>query len=240
MQFTRGMRACLGMAALAALGFLAGWWSGGQQQGRVAEERASAAQRGHLLRKDRNSEDGRVVFLGSSTFQGMDVSSISPRALNMGLGGDTIESLQARSANYRSIARASAVVVNVGLNNLVRDCALPPSTLENLMSSWPAGVPVVVVGVQGIAPARRRERCDGQLGPLVRAWNAQQAAACAARPNCRYVGNPVPAEPSDDDAGALLEADGIHLSASAYGALKATICGGLMQALGQQAVACRQ
>ncbi len=188
----------------------------------------ASEQRGHLQRLDRNGAAGRVVFLGSSTIQGMDIAGVTPVGLNLGLGGDTLDGLQQRLAGYRTVRSAAAIVVNIGLNDLLQSCQMPNSALERLMKRWPPSVPLVMVGVQGLAPEQRRKHCDGRMDELVRDFNQTLEATCQERTPCRFVRSPVPADVDAPRARALLEPDGLHLSTQGYGPLKAAIKSALL------------
>lgn len=173
-------------------------------------------QRGHLARLDGASLPGRVVFLGSSTFQGLDVSAVTPVGLNLGLGGDTIKGLADRMTDYTSPRHASAVIVNIGLNDLMQRCTLPKNSLATVLTQVPASIPILVLGVQAIDTALHGARCDGRIAELIGDLNKQQAQACASRPACTFVQHPANLQAAPTPASSILENDGIHLSASGY------------------------
>ena len=182
------------------------------------------AQSGHLRRLDRGSANGRVVFLGSSTFQGLDVSSITPLGLNLSMGGDTLPNLVKRSAGYRSLATARAVVINVGLNDLLKRCVLPETTIQVLFSLIPANTPVVVVGVQEIPGTETARPCNGKrLSLLISELNSQLSQSCNQRNTCRFVPNPVTFALDESARKERLETDGIHLSPAGYTRLSSDI-----------------
>lgn len=218
------------------LAFLAGWIGGRGSPAARSEATFASEQRGHLQRLDRNGMAGRVVFLGSSSIQGMDITGVTPIGLNLGLGGDTLDGLQQRMAGYQTVPSAAAIVVNIGLNDLLQTCRLPTSALERLMTRWPTAVPLVMVGVQGLAPEQRRNRCEGRMDELVHAFNRALDAACQGRKPCRFVMSPVPADVDAPRAQTLLEPDGIHLSIQGYAALKAAIRSALLAIGGPELV----
>lgn len=230
----RLLLASMALVALVAAGLALAYRAGTAPP---AESSFAAVQRGHLLRLDGASVPGRVVFLGSSTFQGLDVSAVTPLGLNLSIGGDTLAGLSARAARYRSLASARAVVVNIGLNDLLNDCAMPRSGVDALWPLLPAALPVVVVGVQQIDAQRHKQKCAGALPGLISAYNGVLGDACRARPGCRFVANPLGAQGAGGAGAAadsaLREADGIHLSVAGYRALAAA----LRRALGDFAVA---
>ena len=173
---------------------------------------------GHLSRLDSVAEPGQVVFLGSSTFHALDVGSVADRSLNLSIGGDTVEGLVERMRGYRSIPLARGVVVNIGLNDLIRGRSAEEVPLDDLFQAIPAAKPVVLLGVQMVAGAAL-ERRPGLSESSAR-LNARFAQACGQRHACTFVENPADGTPAGN---AMVGADGIHLSPDGYAALRARL-----------------
>lgn len=186
-----------------------------------ATELYAETHRGHLQRLDANANPGRVVFLGSSTFQGLDTAAISPVALNLGMGGDTLSRITARARDYGSISQAGAVIMNIGLNDIMHTCrAISGEVLQALFELIPESMPLMILGIQGVSPRRHGARCGGGVTGLIAETNMTLANRCAQAPNCRFVTNPIPADIDAIASQTLHEPDGIHLSPSAYTELK--------------------
>ncbi len=66
------------------------------------------------------SPEKPVFFLGDSITAGLNVSSISDRAINFGIGGDTTMGLAWRINQYPNLHHARAIVIEVGVNDLPR------------------------------------------------------------------------------------------------------------------------
>lgn len=186
-------------------------------------------QRAHLLRLDGSSANGRVVFLGGSTFQGLDVSSVTPVGLNLSIGGDTLPALTTRSARYRSLATARAVVINIGLNDLSAHCAQPTANIEDLFASIPGATSIVVLGVQGIDLGKYSGNCRSTLNDLISEFNRRLVTSCSARLGCVFVPNPVHTVVPPDAMEYLQESDGVHLSRTGYTVLSALLRKALLQ-----------
>ncbi len=186
------------------------------RQARVPTASFVETQRGHLARLDGASAPGRVIFLGSSTFQGLDVSAVSPLGLNLGLGGDTLHGLAERSAHYRSPRLAQAVMLNIGLNDLMQQCRQPETTLDRILAQIPAQTPVFVLGLQRVDTHRHGMRCSGRITQLITDLNTQHAQACARHSNCSYLLHPAGPETPPSTSFVQFEDDGIHLSAAGY------------------------
>lgn len=204
------------------------------RQSTEGDERGSASsfaetQRAHLRRLDGASADGRVVFLGGSTFQGLDVSSVTPVGLNLSVGGDTIPALTARSARYRSLAAARAVVINIGLNDLSVNCAQPMANIEDVFASIPATTPIVVLGVQSIDSVKYLGNCRATLNSLIFEFNRRLVTSCSARIGCVFVPNPVRSAITPDAIEYLLESDGVHLTRMGYLELSSLLRKALLQ-----------
>ncbi len=63
---------------------------------------------------------GRLLLIGDSQMQRMDASLLARPALNFGIGGDTIDFMSKRFGDYDYRARAGAVVLWGGVNDLLR------------------------------------------------------------------------------------------------------------------------
>lgn len=176
-------------------------------------------QRGHLRRLDGASVERRVVFLGGSSFQGLDTASVTPIGLNLSIGGDTLQGMIERSAAYRSLARARVVIVNIGLNDLMRDCAQPAVGIEDLFALVRAETPIILLAVQGVQQAERSPRCDTGIAKLIDEFNQRLLDACNYRDNCHFIPSPVTTNMDQDLMKALQESDGIHFSVSGYQAM---------------------
>lgn len=181
-------------------------------------------QNGHLRRLDRASSNGRIVFLGSSTFQGLDTSAITPLGLNLSTGSDTLSNLVRRASDYRSLATARAVVINIGLNDLMQTCHQPETKMQSLLALVPTATPIVLVGIQAVTAARKPAACDGvPLSVLISGFNDQLLQACNDRKRCQFIENPIVFSLDDATRREMMETDGIHLSPAGYALLSRKI-----------------
>jgi lysophospholipase L1-like esterase len=206
-------------ATLASLALGAGWLAGPfgpVRQGAPTD----AAMLEQVLRLDLASEGPRVVFLGSSTFLALDLAAVTPAALNLSVGGETMAEMLDRAAGYRSLAVATALFVNSGFNDLARSCQPPAAaTLRRLGTLVPTRTPVFIVGVQLPSASRQAAMCNSRIGALVGALNEALAGQCVQLPNCVFIPNPSAAPMSDPERERLFAPDGIHFSAFGYARL---------------------
>ncbi|ACY14750.1 GDSL-type esterase/lipase family protein [Haliangium ochraceum] len=168
--------------------------------------------RRHHQRLLANVAPGAVLFLGSSSIQGLDVGAVAERAVNLGIGGDTVPGLSARWPQ-RVAREARALVVAVGFNDL-RDAPAErvAGSFAALLARAPSEVPLVISGPQPLAPALAAERPE--LSARIAELNRHYQRLCAARARCRYLDTP--AVLAACPGGAVHEPDGVHLSARGY------------------------
>jgi lysophospholipase L1-like esterase len=82
-----------------------------------------------------------------------------------------------------------------------------------ILSAIPAHVAVVAVGLPPAAPSARK---GAPRNADLAALDAGLAAACAARPLCRFVDTAAPMARTRDEKDTLHDEDGVHLSAAGY------------------------
>lgn len=203
----------------------------GPEDGR---SRFVTAMRGHHRRLARNIEPGAVLFLGSSSIQGLDAGAVVDRAVNLGIGSDTVVGLIERWP-ARAVAEARAVVLAIGFNDL---SAQPVDTVlarfAELLARIPEATPVLVSGVQPIEMEAAPARLAG-IDVAIRDLNQGYRALCQARPACRYADTWAALAPARCPGRPVHEDDGIHLSAQGYACWKDMLRDGL-RALGVDGV----
>lgn len=166
--------------------------------------------RAHYRRLDSNTPAGATIFLGASTVQGLNAAQVRACHANFGIGGEAARELVGRLDDYGSLDRAAAVVVMTGLNDVLRrDDADLADNYRRLLARLPAGQPVILSSLPRLSPAAETSRFHASA--VVRA-NEQARAACASRPNCRFVDLHGAMSPLVT----LTERDGIHLDAAGY------------------------
>lgn len=203
------------IAIAGAAGFLLGSVLSGRDANALAQRAFRAESLGHLARLDSVAEPGQVVFLGSSTFHALDVGSVAAPALNLSLGGDTVDGLLERIAGYRSLPQARAVVLNIGLNDLMRGRVAEDIPVHVLFQAIPPEKPVVVLGVQKVS-GTVLERRPG-LTEAGSQLDTRFEQACRQRSRCVFVENPADGTAAGN---LLLGADGVHLSSDGYARLR--------------------
>lgn len=67
---------------------------------------------------DASVPDKATIFLGDSITQGLATAAVTPYSINYGIGGETTARLLDAMPMYKSLARASAIFMNIGINDL--------------------------------------------------------------------------------------------------------------------------
>jgi lysophospholipase L1-like esterase len=68
---------------------------------------------------DETVPDNSVVFLGDGHVQALAVTAVSPDAVNFGIGGQSTAQLLEAIPSYKSLRRASAIVLEIGISDIV-------------------------------------------------------------------------------------------------------------------------
>ncbi len=162
----------------------------------------------------RNLPDNAVVFLGDSLVQGLCVAAVTPYGVNLGIGRDTTGGVLQRLNKYRSLERVRAVIVAVGVNDLIhghQDGIV--ERYELILQAIPGHVPIVLSAILPV---------DDQVTQKVRnkdvaLLNGDIRAVCLKYDNCsiceiteKMVGF------SGNLASEYHVGDGIHLSPQGY------------------------
>ncbi len=182
-----------------------------------AEETVSPFRRNTMAlqaRLDLTVQPRAVWVFGDSHVQAMDIGRIAERAVNLGIGEDTVPGLLSRIGAHPALPTAAGVVLAIGINDFAfRDPEEIAASYAVLLARLPAAMPVVVSAVLPVSEHARPGGFNARIGRL----NAALATLCRARPTCRFA-----------DAGPLLRdatgapdpqmylADGLHLSAEGY------------------------
>lgn len=73
---------------------------------------------GYHSRIDGNVPNQSVIFIGDSITQGLCVTAVANPSVNYGIGSDTTVGVLQRLPVYRSLEKASAVVIAIGINDM--------------------------------------------------------------------------------------------------------------------------
>jgi hypothetical protein len=127
---------------------------------------------------DASAPSGAVVFLGDSHLHRLAVAAVAERPVNLAYGGQTAEQVAEALPGYASPAKARAIVLMIGTNDLLRgEHDALPGRLKSVLAALPAGVPLVWSGVPPL---------NGKPQKI----NETIRALCASRRGCTYVGAP--------------------------------------------------
>lgn len=163
------------------------------------------------LRMDGNVPDGAVLFVGDSLFQGLCTDAVACPSVNYGIGQDTTVGVLVRLPQYRSLLRASAMVLEIGANDLDRrDNRQIIENYRRILEAVPRSVPVVCCAMLPVN-GRLMSPPDESANARIREFNASLKALCSGDPRCVFVdptNRLVDAE--GNLAAALQDGDGVH------------------------------
>ena len=171
------------------------------------------------LRQQPFIQKNSVHLLGDSHIQGLYLNDFCPKAVNLGIGGDTTSGLLARLPYYSSIQSASAVVLLIGYNDLPYRsniqiieqyqqvlAKLAPHTKKLLVA-----IPPPASTFTNFEAAQRVQQLNVELKKLAEGSSQLEFIA--------GTWQTMPVEAADK----LLLTDGIHLAESGYDVLRSQL-----------------
>ena len=109
-------------------------------------------------RMDGNVPNGSVLFIGDSITQGLCVSAVALPSVNYGIGSDTTLGVLQRLPEYKSIDKASTVVLAIGINDMKRRSN--EDILKNyrsIIEHIPQNIPIVISAILPLDEESRPE-----------------------------------------------------------------------------------
>ena len=224
----------MGFTFLLALSFMAGAFAERSPQAMPGEGELGQHFRRMTTyhgRMDGNVPEGAVLFIGDSITQGLCVAAICEHGVNYGIGSDTTAGVLDRLPLYPSIARAAAVVLAIGVNDLGRrDNEFILENLREILKRITEDAPVVV---SAVLPLDENVEAVGKdRNARIAELNKSIASLCGEFPAAIFV------DPSPillDDAGNLAASnhvgDGVHPNTKGYEAWIKALREGLAEAI---------
>lgn len=169
------------------------------------------------LRMDARIEQGAVLFIGDSMTQGLCVSCMSGRAVNFGIGGDTTRGVLNRIVQYQSVSHAKAVVLQVGLNDLLwRDDEVLLKNYTEIIRSIPESTNLIISPIFPVDSTRVEKELfsNSRIEKINKALNAR----CVSLKHCTFI--EMDSQLRDRNGNLKTEyhmGDGVHLSPEGYG-----------------------
>ena len=164
------------------------------------------------VRMDGNVPDNTVVFIGDSLTQSLCADAVACPSVNYGIGSDTTVGVLGRLPEYRSLHRASAVVLAIGANDMkFRDNQQIVQNYRRILQILPQAVPLVC---SAVLPVNEAMMAPGNVtNARIRDLNASLKTLCSEDSRCVFVD----VGSSLVDAGGNLSAafqdgDGVHLN----------------------------
>jgi lysophospholipase L1-like esterase len=166
-------------------------------------------------RMDANTPDGSVIFIGDSMIQGLCVAAVDTPSVNYGIGNDTTVGVLKRLPKYRSLERASACVVAIGVNDLQRRGN--EDILKNysaILQTIPQHLPLVL---SAVLPLDERVHDDlVGINTRIKELNSGLRGLCEAQSaKCTFIDPGAKLIDSSGNLGkAFVDGDGLHLNSA--------------------------
>lgn len=165
---------------------------------------------------DGNVPEGAVLFIGDSITQGLCVAAVCERAVNYGIGSDTTVGVLERLPAYGSIARATAVVIAIGINDMSRrDNAAILDNYQKIIEAIPEGTRLLFSAVLPLD--ERVERITEGRNARIHDLNADLKKRCEESERACFVdAGPVLTDETGNLAADYHVGDGVHLNTRGY------------------------
>lgn len=166
-------------------------------------------------RMDSHAPENSVIFIGDSIIQGLNVSAVSDKAVNYGIGSDTTAGVLKRLPYYQSLRSAKAVVMAIGVNDLKkRDNSEIIENYKSILEFLGSDVRIVICAILPLD--EKIERRTG-LNSRIQKINHSLLTLSREHPNSTFLD---PGENLLDEDGNLNSSyhigDGLHLNAQGY------------------------
>lgn len=165
---------------------------------------------------DFTARPGAVWFFGDSIIHSLDTARVTLRALNLGIGEDTIAGVNQRVGAHPALSGAAGVVIAVGTNDLLyRAPEAAGQIYAALLARLPPSLPVIASAVLPVDETARPQLVGRNA--VIRRLNADIAGACGRHPACLFAdAGPLLADSAGNLAARNHRGDGLHLSAAGY------------------------
>lgn len=165
-------------------------------------------------RLDGSLPEGVTLFIGDSITQGLATAAIVDSSVNYGIGSDTTVGVIERLPSYKSINKAKAVVLAIGVNDLKRrDVETTVDNYQKMLKLIPQDKPIVVSAVLPVDERVYTRNSNDSIKQL----NTKLKTLVAGMSNIVYVDSTeLLQEPDGNLKAEFHTGDGIHLNTAGY------------------------
>ena len=164
---------------------------------------------------DGNVPYGAVIFIGDSITQGLAVSAVFPKSVNYGIGSDTTIGVLERLSSYKSLTRAKAIVIAIGVNDLNQhNNAEIIENFKKILNKLPINIPIIISAILPID-----DKIEKRIGGNIRInnLNISITSLCNKYKNVHFLNTKTLLIDSDFNLSDTYHiGDGIHLNTSGY------------------------
>jgi lysophospholipase L1-like esterase len=167
------------------------------------------------LRVDGCVPNGSILFFGDSITQGLCVNAITEKGINFGIGRDSTSSLANRIGKYKSIRKASAIVITIGTNDIrtLSDEDILTS-YRLILSELPNNIPIIINAIFPVGASIKKENLKAKITKL----NIELKKLSSFMKNSYFMNTGL--KMIDHNGNLKSEyhiGDGIHLNSAGYG-----------------------
>jgi lysophospholipase L1-like esterase len=160
---------------------------------------------------DDSVPDHATIFLGDSITQGLATAAVAPSSVNYGIGGETTAQLLGVMSSYKSLSRADAIFLNIGVNDLAQGRKEGLSDrYRKILQALPSKATLIWSAVM---PVRSKKIALSDVDCI----NHTIRSLCSNRGNCVFVDTwKLLADKNGQMNKSLFLHDGLHLSPAGY------------------------
>jgi lysophospholipase L1-like esterase len=165
-----------------------------------------------IERMDAIMPSGAAVFIGDSIMESVFNGAIFVPSMNYSIGGDTTDGVLSRLPKYRSLPRASVVVLAIGINDMAtgRDNASIIENCDRILKEIPRGPAIVLSAVLPVAERRLKSYITNER---IRSLNRKLEILCINYARCIFVNaGPWLSDKKGFLSNEFCDSDGLHLN----------------------------
>jgi lysophospholipase L1-like esterase len=166
-----------------------------------------------IERMDAYMASGTVVFIGDSIMENVRIDEVFVPSMNYSIAGDTTVGVLRRLSKYRSLPRASVVVLAIGINDMGsgHDNASIIKNFDRILKEIPRGPTIVLSAVLPVD--ERRLSSPFVTNERIRSLNKNLGILCINDARCVFVNaGPWLSDKKGFLSNEFYDSDGLHLN----------------------------
>ena len=166
-----------------------------------------------LSLQDEVVPQGATIFIGDSLIKNLCAAAVTDEAINFGINGDTTLGVLQRICRYNSLPRAGAIVLAIGVNDLISGKNDILTNYHKIVNNLPEGIPLIV---NAIFPVDGNILAGG-FNQKILEFNAGLNNMCLAKDNCYFINSGIALADRNGNLEPTYHiGDGLHLNKNGY------------------------